>query len=127
MTDYSVHSVPEPFQDEDKWFKLTKRQILIIIPAALLVFFFVAMSIKWHILVIGIILATLVVILDVLILLYEVPQDKYLFGSGIRIEVLLFRLIKKELPYHRTFFPNNKVIYTKNLDNGYQQWGKKKR
>lgn len=120
MEDYSTHSVPEPFQDEDKWAHLTKRQILILLPTVLLIFFVVVASIKLHLLVIGIVLAVLIAIAGLMIAFFEIPDDKYLFGSGTRLEVLSFRVLWKKLPF-------NRVIYTKNLDNGYKDWGKKKK
>ena len=104
---YGDHRVPDPLKDEDKWLHLTKRQMLIITVPLLLA--------------VGIIKLTIA--LSILrftgtILIIEVPPEKYLFGSGNKLEIIAFRLLLKKLPM-------NKKIYTKNLDNGIERWKEK--
>lgn len=112
---YGDHRVPDPFQDEDKWIKLTKRQWVILLLPMLLAYGIIKLSIRLGVLPIGIALAILLVVLTVAVLVIEIPPEKYLFGSGNKLEKIAFRLFVKKLP-------KNKKIYTKNLDNGYERW-----
>ena len=112
---YGDHKVPEPFKDEDKWIKLTNRQICIALPVVILCGAVLTVTWNWGILPIGIILSILLLILGGICMLVKIPEDKYLFGSGLYLEQLAFRILKKKLPM-------NKKIYTKFYDNGYREW-----
>lgn len=113
--DYSVHKVTDQFQDEDKWFYLTKRQIAIILPAILICGGILVTTFKWNILPVGIVLTVIILMFTGVLVLANVPDNKYLFGSGLKMEVILLRLIKKR-------FKKNQVIYTNNYDNEYKEW-----
>ena len=115
---YGEHRVPDPLQDEDKWLHLTKRQMLIIIVPLLLAAGIIKLTIALGILPLGIFLAVALFILTGTVLIIEVPPEKYLFGSGNKLEIIAFRLLVKKLPM-------NKKIYTKNLDNGFERWKEK--
>lgn len=115
---YGLHSVPEPLQDEDKWAKLTIRQWGIMIPAILLSLVLLTVTWKLHIFPLGISLAVILVALAICIAWIELPDDKYLFGSRVKLEKLLLRLLWKKMPF-------NKKIYVKNYDNGYREWFEK--
>lgn len=112
---YGDHRVPDPLQDEDKWLHLTKRQMLIIIFPLLLAIGIVKVTHAIGILPLGIFMTVVLLILTGAFLWIEVPPEKYLFGSGNKIEKIAFRLLMKKLPM-------NKKIYTKNLDNGIERW-----
>ncbi|MBO5165513.1 MAG: hypothetical protein J6B90_02790 [Lachnospiraceae bacterium] len=112
---YGEHRVPDPLQDEDKWLHLTKRQMLIIIFPLLLAAGIIKVTIAIGILPFGIFLTVVLLILTGAFLLIDVPPEKYLFGSGNKLEKIAFRLLMKKLPM-------NKKIYTKNLDNGIERW-----
>ena len=115
---YGDHRVPDPLQDEDKWLHLTKRQMLIIIVPLLLAVGIIKLSIAVKLLPLGIFLSVVLLILTGTVLIIEVPTEKYLFGSGNKLEIIAFRLLIKKLPM-------NKKIYTKNLDNGFERWKEK--
>lgn len=115
---YGVHEVPRPLQDEDKWFKLTKRQWVIVLPAMVISIVLLRFFFKMHLLPIGIAATVLIMCIAVIMAWFELPPEKYLFGTGIKLDKLVLRLLKKQLP-------KNKVIYTKNYDNGYREWVKK--
>lgn len=112
---YGEHKVPEPFQDEDKWFWLTKRQLLILIPVIVLCIGIIVVTFKWHILPIGIILSVILLILAIGVMVAKMPPEKYLFGSGLRMETLALRLLRKQLP-------SNKKVYTRFYENGHREW-----
>lgn len=117
--EYGEHEVPRPLQDEDRWLKLTKRQWIIALPAIVLIFFIVKISIKWNLLAIGIVLSVIILMLAIVLAFFELPAEKYLFGTGVKMERLAMRLAKKK------FSKKSKKIYTKNYDNGYKEWVKK--
>jgi len=112
---YGDHKVPEPFKDEDKWLFLTKRQLVILVPAVIICGGLLIQTFRWNILPIGIILSVWLLIVAGAIMIVKIPEDRYLFGSGLYLEVMAFRVLKKKLP-------KNKVLYTKNYDNGYKDW-----
>lgn len=113
-----IYEKPEEFQDEDKWIYLTKRQWAIILPVVVFDFsvisFIVAFDLTFF-LPLVIILLALLLIADIVVAFFDVPQNWYLFGGGMKIERVLFRLIRKKLP-------KNRKIYTKHYDNGYREW-----
>lgn len=113
--DYGTHKVPMPFEDEDKWFLLTKRQIAVVTPVLLFCGWLLIQTFKLHMLPIGIIVSVFLIILAGAFVLVKVPKEKYLFGSGLKLETVAFRILKKKLPW-------NKVIYTKYHDNKYEEW-----
>lgn len=112
---YDVHEVPRPLNDEDKWFKLTKRQWLIMFPAILLSFFVIRFTYRIGFLPIGIALSVIFVICAFCLAFVELPPEKYLFGTGFKLEKLAIRIIRKKMP-------KNKKIYVKNYENGYKEW-----
>ncbi|MCR5719953.1 MAG: hypothetical protein K6F84_05255 [Lachnospiraceae bacterium] len=114
-----VHETPDKFRDEDKWFKFfTKRQLLILGPTFLAVIGFNSLifsSPLKGLFPITLLIGELFFIAAVVIAFFEVPDHMYMFGSGLKIEILIFRLIKKKLSKsHR--------IYTKFLDNDIERW-----
>ena len=115
---YDEHNVPAPLRDEDRWWKLTKRQWVILLPALLLALGLGALFKSIHMFPIGVAVAVIILVSAGVVAFIELPNDKYLFGSGVKLEKLLFRILWKRLPA-------NKKVYTKNLDNGYERWNKK--
>lgn len=115
---HGVHEVPRPLQDEDRWFKLTKRQWVICLPALVLIFLCVKIFYKIKMLPVGISLSVIILSLAVVLAFLELPAEKYLFGTGVKLEKLALRLVKKKLP-------KNKKMYTKNYENGSKEWMKK--
>ena len=115
---YDEHTVPAPLRDEDKWWKLTKRQWIIILPSVLLALGICALMKALHMLPIGIAIAVLIVMGAGVVARMELPEEKYLYGSGVKLETLIIRIVWRKTP-------GNKKIYTKNLDNGYERWLKK--
>lgn len=115
---YGDHNVPTPLRDEDKWYKLTKRQWAIILPAVLIALGVGVFLGKIHLLPLGIAFGVIVVVGAGFVAFMELPDEKFMYGTGIKLEMVLFRIIYRKLP-------KNKKIYTKNLDNGIERWGKK--
>lgn len=115
---YGDHNVPSPLRDEDRWYKLTKRQWAILLPAALVALGIGFLMYKIHLLPVGIAIGVLLVVGAGFVAFMELPDDKFMYGTGVKLEILLFRIIYRKLP-------GNKKIYTKNLDNGIERWKKK--
>lgn len=115
---YAEHKVPAPLKDEDKWFGFTKRQWIIMAPAIGVVVFIVKATKSLHILPVGISLSVIILLMGAVMAFLELPPDKYIYGSGVKMERILLRYVKKRLPKY-------KVIYTKNLSDGYREWGSK--
>ena len=115
---YGEHRVPDPLQDEDKWLYLTKRQLLIVLLPLALAVVIIKVTASIGLLPIGIFLVVALLVITGAFLLIDVPPEKYLLGSGNKLEKIAFRLLIKKLPM-------NKKIYTKNLDNGYERWKEK--
>ena len=112
---YGDHKVPDPLQDEDKWLKLTKRELLWVLVTVLLVVGIWKLTVRIGILPFGIFLTVIILVLSGIFLWGKIPAEKYLFGSGNKFEKIVLRLLLKKLP-------QNKKIYTKNLDNGFERW-----
>lgn len=115
---YADHNVPSPLKDEDKWYKLTKRQWAIMGPAVLIALLVGFIMYKIHLLPVGIAFGVLLVVGAWFIAFTELPDDKFMYGTGVKLEMILFRIIYRKLPW-------NKKIYTKNLENGIERWKKK--
>ena len=108
MSTLGSYKTPAPFKDEDKWLKFfTKRMLAYLSCGAFIAFqcfmFFHGLGLS----VIGLILAILSIMFAGVLLL-TMPADKYLFGGGKKIDVLLYRIIRKR------FFKKHRVIYVKN-------------
>lgn len=115
---YGDHRVPDPLQDEDKWMHLTKRQMLMIMAPLLLGIGIIKITGMLGLLPLGIFFVVVLVVITGAFLLVDVPPEKYLFGSGNKLEIIALRLFIKKLPM-------NRKIYTKNLDNGIERWKEK--
>lgn len=108
------YKIPRPFKDEDIWFRFfTKKQLLVIGTAALISLQPVILAFKhsnnillFFALVFGIILIAAASI----IVKFDMPADKYLWGGGTSLETLLMRIIRKRLK-------SNKILYVKFYQN----------
>lgn len=110
-----AYEVPDEFRDEDKWFGLTKRQWAILGPVALIVVILVIATISAGLtlfLPIVFILCGVLILAGIIVAFFEMPYHWYLFGSGFKIERILFRILRKKLS------KKSKTIYTKHYDNG---------
>lgn len=107
MDDCEVCEVPQPLQDEDKWFGLTKRQLLIILIGILLTAGFILFFAIFSFYLIGVVLGILILGISIFIAAYEVEPEKYIYGCGLHLEIILLRLLKKRL------FKRNRRIYTR--------------
>ena len=107
MASADTHNVPEKMQDEEKWFYLSKRELLIVIPALLLCYLVGVTTFKLGILPVGIILITMIAVFAGFIILAKIPPEKYLYGCGLKVEVIVLRMILKKL-FHKKI--NTKVL-----------------
>ena len=110
MDDCEICEVPQPLQDEDKWFGLTKRQLLIVLLGILLtasvILFFALLSVY----LIGVVFGVLILGISIFIAAYEVEPEKYIYGCGLHLEIILLRLLKKRL------FKRNRRVYTRHYN-----------
>lgn len=112
--EYDQHKVPRPLRDEDKWLKLTKRQLLIVLICVMVTIGLVSLTASLHIWPLGVALSILFDIAGGGIILFEIPPEKYLFGSSTKLEILLYRIIRKKMPW-------NQEVYTPNFDEAEEQ------
>lgn len=117
MADYGKHEVPDEFQDEDKWFLLTKRQWVVLAPSVVTTIFLIGTLIKAHLaatILFPIVLTgcILFILASLVVAFFDVPDNWYLYGGGMKIERVLFRVLRKKIDRR------SKVVYTKHYDNG---------
>lgn len=104
------YRIPKEMQDEDKWFKFfTKTQLLYVGVGALVSALLIFLTVKLHILPVGLILAEFIMVIAIVVAFVKIPKSRYLIGGGLPIRVLLVRLIEKNLP-------QNKKLYIKGLN-----------
>lgn len=99
--------------DEDKYWKLTKTQIIYAVGGlfgGLLVFFILNTTGLLPLRILGILFTIICVAGGVAIGGLTIPNSKYLKGGGLRVDKYLIRKLKKRFQkkYH--------VLYTKNID-----------
>lgn len=115
---HGVYEVMEEFKDEDKYIGLTIRQWFILLPVAVFIIFtiwFVVSRGLELLLPLVIIFMALIAIAAIIVAVFELPQNWYLFGNYVTIEKLLIRILAKKLR-------RNQVIYTKHYNNEYEEW-----
>lgn len=105
MSQLGQYKTPSELKDEDKWFKyFTKKQMAVAI--AVLVFDWNTARIfnKLNLIVVGMTIDIFVTIVMAVITLLPMPQNKYLFGGGLPLYRLAYRVfLRKTL---------NREIYT---------------
>ena len=96
--------------DEDKYAGLTKTQWIIIGSGILLCMPILRLtsSIGKMVFIFGIIFSVIIMIAFGIIALFPIPQEKYLYGGGYRMEIILFRILMRKIK-------KNRVIYVKEL------------
>lgn len=104
-----TYRVPREFKDEDRWFRFfTKTQLLIVgIGLAISVILFLIMS-PFHMVIPALIISVIVLTICGLLAFLPMPTNKYLYGGGYPIYVIVLRLYRK-------VFVAKKVVYTKNI------------
>ena len=115
---YGNHKVPDPLQDEDKWFGATKPQLIVVAVVVVIVLFILKITFELSILLVGVFLSVSILIFSGALILLEIPDDKYLLGSGTKVWKVIFRITVKKTPA-------KKKLYTKNLANGFEKWKEK--
>lgn len=109
-TSLGKYKIPRPMQDEDKWFKYFTKHQLIYVGISLVIMARLVLWVKDSSAIIQIpvlMLGCIVVILSVAFGVLTMPDDKYLWGGGTKVETLALRLVRKKLK-------GNKVLYVKN-------------
>lgn len=104
-----TYSVPRQFKDEDKWFWIfTKIQLLIVgIGAGIgLLFFLILAPFKLYIP--AVIVTVFSLTISGLLAFLPMPASKYLYGGGVPLYVVAFRLVNK-------LFISKKILYVKNM------------
>lgn len=110
MSSLGKYKIPTPFKDEDKWLKyFTKKQLMYI--GFGLMICLPLLKLTWtapSLLKIPVMVFCIIVMGTALIIgMATMPDDKYLWGGGTKLDKLLFRIIRKRLK-------SNKVLYVKN-------------
>ena len=109
MAGLGTYRVPREFKDEDKWFRFfTKTQLLIVgVGLGICALFFIIMS-PFGLIVPAIILSVIVLTICGLLAFLPMPSNKYLYGGGFPIYVIVMRILRK-------IFVTKKQIYLKNI------------
>lgn len=99
--------------DEDKYWKFTKTQIIYSIVGlflGLIVFFVLGATGLVVFKILGALLTIIFIAVGIAIGGLTIPNSKYLTGGGLRVDKYLFRKIKKK------FLKKKKIVYTRNID-----------
>lgn len=102
-----TYKIPRPFKDEDKWFKLTKKQWLFLAFGAGLAYVAFKIFSTVHLNIVAYVVAIIAVGVCFIIATFNMPDDKYIIGGGTRLDILAKRLVIKR-------FKKYKKIYIKN-------------
>lgn len=104
-----TYKIPKPFKDEDKWFKLTKKQIVYLACGGAIAAGSVRLFSMLGLSLVGWVGCLVVMLIAVLLSSVSMPLDKYIIGGGIRLEILAIRMLTKR-------FSGRRVLYIKNYD-----------
>ncbi len=101
-------SIMRPLRDEDKWFHMTKKQLISVIISGILIKNELKVMFAMHLKIVGIILAVLIAIADIALFLItiQISYDNYMVGGGLTPGQFIRRYLYRKLP-------SNKVIFTK--------------
>ncbi len=102
-----TYKIPKPFKDEDKWFKLTKKQILYLTAGGLLAVGAIRIFSMLGIAIIGWVVGISILLFSILLSSVAMPLDKYIIGGGISLEILAVRVITKRFPGRRNLYIKN--------------------
>ena len=107
MAQLGKYKVPRELQDEDKWFKFfTIPQLATALVVLLIDWRIVSFLARFHMEIVGIALAILLTILCGTVILFKMPNNKHLYGGGVPLQTLAFRIIRRKL------FSKEKTVYT---------------
>ena len=102
------YKIPREIQDEDKWFRFfTKKQLAVIAITLFVCGNLVILTQKLHVVVVGITLSILFLLVTAAILFLKMPRTKYIFGGGLGLDILLFRITVRKV------VRGNKVIFSR--------------
>lgn len=102
-----TYKIPRPIKDEDKWFKLTKKQWLYLGVGIAIAYVAFKIFTLIHIDLIAYVVAVIAIGVCFMIGTFKMPDDKYIIGGGTKLDTLAKRLILKR-------FKKYKVLYVKN-------------
>lgn len=99
---------PPELRDEDKWFKFFTKTQLLGVGIALLIAGYLLIFFSTHgLFAIGFGLAFIIMLFAIIIMMFQMPKEKYLLGGGEELRTLLFRIIRKRLRKNRKIYVNN--------------------
>ena len=100
------YKIPRPFKDEDIWFRyFTKKQLFYLAIFGGIGLLILSISVAMNMSLVGGFFCVCFVGLGVIIPRFNVPDDKYLWGGGLPLDKIFFRVIVKTI--------SKKVIYIK--------------
>ncbi len=102
-----TYKIPKPFKDEDKWFKLTKKQIMYLASGGLMAIGAIRVFSMMGIAIIGWVVSITILLFAILLSSVAMPLDKYIIGGGISLEILTIRVLTKRMPGRRNLYIKN--------------------
>lgn len=94
------------FNDEDKYLKLTKRQWVIILLGVFIAIPIIRITYATNIVAVGIFLSIMIGLSFTAVALIPLPIDKYLWGGGNRMEVILLRVFIRKFIKREVYVKN---------------------
>lgn len=80
---YDEAEVPHQMKDEDLWFRFfTKSQLVILVPIIVILFLITRFFLSKGLLLIGIVIDVIVGLIAGIVVMVEVPEEQYLYGTG---------------------------------------------
>lgn len=101
------YETPAELQDEDKIFIFTKKQVGLGSVVIILGIGIIALFVSLHMAIIGIVLGMIVIVVGVFSVLFKIPEDKYLFGTGNTIMSIGYRIIRRRIGKNRCIYVRN--------------------
>lgn len=101
--------LPHQMKDEDKWFHLTKTQLIKMVIVTVIAALIVKAAIALNITIVGIALAIIIEIVALFVVVVTIPDTMYLYGTDRPVYVPVLFFIRKKLKKTTKIYVGNKV------------------
>ena len=101
--------LPHQMKDEDKWFHLTKSQLLRMIIVTVVAALIVKAAIALNITIVGVALAIIIEVVALIVVVATVPESMYLYGTDRPAYVPVLFFLRKKIKKSAKIYVGNKV------------------